>query len=78
MDTHTTELRESAECYRLGREIAERLVGYRGVEIDTAIDECLKMIGRYFRVSQGGRVLWSKSGQILASLRAWGPKPISD
>ena len=78
MDIHTTEPGEHSEFYLLVREITERLVGCRGVEIDTAIDDCLKMIGNYFSASQVGLGQWSKSGQILPSLRAWGPKPVGD
>ena len=64
--------------YELTHEVSARLVGARSGEIDAAVDECLAKVGEYFDASQVGLGQWSISGEILPSLRAWGPKPTGD
>ena len=64
--------------YHLLQELTTRLVGARSVEIDMAVDDCLGKLGEYFGASQVGLGQWSKSGQILPSLRSWGDKPVTD
>ena len=64
--------------YQLLQAVTTRLVGARSAEIDTAVDDCLKKLGKHFNASQVGLGQWSSSGKILPSLRAWGEKPVSD
>ena len=78
MREQTKELNDRARFYRLLQEMTTRLVGAQSTEIDTAVDDCLAMLGEHFHVSQVGLSQWSKSGQILPSLRTWGENPVSD
>ena len=64
--------------YELTHEVSARLVGARAGEIDAAVDDCLAKVGEFFDASQVGLGQWSKTGEILPALRAWGPKPVGD
>ena len=69
---------ESSQFYRLVQEVTLRLVSARGVEIETAVDDCLAQLGKHFgvpSVSLGGI---SKTGELTSALRVWGGLPTRD
>ena len=71
MANRKNEVEALQPLYRLLREMTTRLVGVQSVEIDMAVDDCLEMLGKHFRVSQVGLAQLSNSGQIMPSLRTW-------
>jgi transcriptional regulator with GAF, ATPase, and Fis domain len=76
MMKHQKDKDELLRFYNLIHEVTSRLVGARAVEIDVAVDDCLRKLGEYFQVNQVGLGQWSKSGKILPSLRTWGERPV--
>jgi DNA-binding NtrC family response regulator len=78
MSEQTEELRESSRFYRLVQEVTARLVGARGEEIDTAVDDCLARMGEYFGVESVSLGGISKSGELTPALRVWGGLPSRD
>ena len=73
MTEQAEELSERSRFYHLLQEVTTRLVGAQAAELDAAVDDCLEKLGKHFRVDQVGLGQWSKSGEILPSLRTWGP-----
>ncbi len=72
------DLSERTRFYRLVREMATRLVGAQGAEIDAAVDDCLARMGKHFgvdAVSLGGI---TKSGELTPALHVWGRLPPRD
>jgi len=78
MATLKNEGSELLRFWRLVHEVTGRLVGAQATELDAAVDDCLRKIGKHFQVSQVGLGQWSKAGQILPALRTWGSKPVSN
>jgi formate hydrogenlyase transcriptional activator len=75
MNEQTEELSAHVRFYQLVQVFTAKLVGARGEEIDSAVDDCLAQVGAYFgveNVSLGGI---SKSGELTPALRVWGRLP---
>ena len=64
--------------YELIHELTALLVSARSTEIDTAVDDCLAKVGKYFGVSQVGLGQISNSGELLPALRMWGGGSVGD
>ena len=75
MKKQTKEPSESSHFYRLVQEVAARLVGARGEEIDAAVDDCLSRMGEHFGVESVSLGGISKSGKLTPALRVWGRLP---
>jgi transcriptional regulator with GAF, ATPase, and Fis domain len=78
MNEQKEELSDSSRFYRLAQEITARLVGARGEEIDTAVDDCLSRMGEHFGVESVSLGGISKSGKLTPALRVWGRLPQRD
>jgi GAF domain-containing protein len=77
MATRAKKVSGNQRFYQLIHEVTALLVGAKTEEIDILVDDCLGKVGEFFQVSQVGLGQWSKTGKILPSLRAWGPRPVS-
>jgi len=64
--------------FALLTDISTLLVGARSDGIYEAVDQSLEMVGDFFGAIVVGLGTWSDSGEILDTLRAWGPNPVGD
>ncbi len=69
---------ERSRLYRLVHDVATRLVGARGEELDAAIESSLASIGEHFGVASVGLGGVSTTGELMPSLYMWGPVPPRD
>jgi formate hydrogenlyase transcriptional activator len=75
MKKQIQDIKESARFYRLVQEVTTELVGAKGEDIDTALQNCLEIAGEYFGVDSVSLGGISKTGELMPTLYLWGQLP---